>query len=364
MAELLKNSYNHHSIEKLASRIKIFYNQFDDKKFVKSIFDKSWDQLNLKARMQKIAKNLGQFLPTDYKKALVVIDQVLINYSQEFNAFVLMCFPCFVEIYGQDENNLDLSITALEKYTSHGSAEFAIRPFIANYQKQMIKQMNLWTESDNEHVRRLASEGCRPQLPWGKVLHSFKKDPTPILGILEKLKTDSSLYVRKSVANNLNDIAKTHPQLVIKIVKKWYGKNKHTDWIVKHGCRTLLKNGNKELLNIFGFTNDDCIDINDFKLNADTFSIGDNMTVSFNILSKKTANIRLEYAIDYVKANGKRNRKIFQISKILLKENQQKSYVKKHSLANKTTRKHYAGIHSINLIVNGIAKTNLDFEIK
>ena len=111
----------------------------------------------------------------------------------------------------------------------------------------MMQQMAVWARHDNEHVRRLASEGCRPALPWGQALTSFKKDPSPVLPILEQLNTDPSLYVRKSVANHLNDISKTHPDLVTKIARDWYGRHEYTDWIVKHGCRTLLKKGNRDM---------------------------------------------------------------------------------------------------------------------
>ncbi|WP_330398806.1 DNA alkylation repair protein, partial [Clostridioides difficile] len=102
----------------------------------------------------------------------------------------------------------------------------------------MMAQMRKWSKHKSEHVRRRASEGCRPQLPWGQAISKYKKDPTPILPILERLKTDTSTYVQKSVANDLNDISKTHPDLVISIAKEWYGKNKSNNWIVKHGCRT------------------------------------------------------------------------------------------------------------------------------
>ena len=153
----------------------------------------------------------------------------------------------------------------------------------------MMAQMSIWAEHDNEHVRRLASEGCRPALPWGQALPSFKKDPTLVLGILEQLKADPSLYVRKSVANNLNDISKTHPDLVVQTAMDWYGKNEYTDWIIKHGCRTLLKMGNRDVLAIFGVADASCVDVYDFALGAVSVSIGEDMTFSFKVRAKKAA---------------------------------------------------------------------------
>ncbi len=223
--------------------------------------------------------------------------------------------------------------------------------------------MAAWAEHENEHVRRLASEGCRPALPWGQALTSFKKDPSPVLRILEKLKADPSLYVRKSVANNLNDITKNHPDLIIGLAKDWYGKSEQTDWIVKHGCRTLLKKGNRDVLGIFGFADVDCVDIDNFSLDAASVCIGEDMTFTFQIEAKTETKVRLEYGIDYVKANGKRSRKIFKISEPSLRKKEKKSYSKTHSFADASSKKHYSGIHSVTLIVNGVEKGTLDFEV-
>ena len=363
MPELFKNRYNYESLHKLALSIRAVYPMFQVDTFVADIMDETWDALELKARMRQIAINLRKHLPTDYEQALGIIDKVIADYPEGFNDFTLMFFPDFVEVYGQDECHWDLSMAALERYTPSSSAEFAVRPFIINQEERMMAQMAAWARHDNEHVRRLASEGCRPALPWGQALNSFKKDPSPVLGILEQLKADPSLYVRKSVANNLNDISKTHPELVAKIAEDWYGKNNHTDWIVRHGCRTLLKKGNRDVLDIFGFADADCVEVDGFALDAASVSIGQTLSFSFKIETKEAARIRLEYGIDYVKANGKRNRKIFQISTISLPENGKKLYTKNHSFADASTRKHYSGIHSVTLIVNGTERGTLDFEV-
>lgn len=363
MPELLKNRYNHQYLHALALNIGAVYPSFQADDFVNGIMDETWDGLELKARMRKIAINLGRYLPADYGQALGVIDKVIAGYPAGFNDFALMFFPAFVEIYGQEDPHWDLSMAALERYTPFSSSEFAVRPFIISHEKRMMQQMAAWAGHDNEHVRRLASEGCRPRLPWGQALAGFKKDPSPVLGILERLKADPSPYVRKSVANNLNDISKTHPDLVAKIARDWHGKNSHTDWIVRHGCRTLLKKGNRDVLDIFGFANTDCVKVDGFTLDAASVSIGKEITFFFRIEAKKTARVRLEYGIDYMKANGRRNRKIFQISDLSLKKNGKKAYTKTHSFADASTRKHYPGKHSMTLIVNGAERGTLDFEV-
>ncbi|HFL3588901.1 TPA: DNA alkylation repair protein [Clostridioides difficile] len=357
MPELLKNMYNRESLYEVAVAIQSVYNSFKVDEFIKSTMDETWNNLELKARCRKISMSLGMYLPEDYNEALSILEKSVTGFYFAF------FFPDFVEVYGQDDINWDLSISALERNTEYWSSEFAVRAFIIKDEERMMAQMRKWSKHKSEHVRRLASEGCRPQLPWGQAISKFKKDPTPVLPILEQLKTDTSTYVQKSVANNLNDISKTHPDLVISIAKDWYGKNKSTNWIVKHGCRTLLKKGNRDVLALFGYDDTTSINLQDFTLETTSISIGEDLTFSFNILAKKATKTRLEYGIDYIKSNGKRNRKIFKISEVSLKENEKKSYMKKHSFADVSVRKHYPGIHSITIIINGVEKGKLDFEL-
>ena len=364
MSELMKDKYyNHHSIHELAIRIKTVYPPFQDSNFVSDIMDETWDARTLKGRMRQITINLGHYLPSDYEQALAILDLVVAGYPAGFHNNALIYFPDCVEVYGQGERHWDLSIAALERYTQYSTAEFAVRPFIISHEDRMMAQMSVWAGHDNEHVRRLASEGCRPALPWGQALTRFKKDPSLVLGILDRLKEDPSLYVRKSVANNLNDISKTHPDLVAQIAADWYGKNEYTDWIVKHGCRTLLKKGNRDVLGIFGVSDASCVDVYDFTLETTSVSIGQDMIFSFKVRANKATKVRLEYGIHYIKANGGQTRKIFQISETSLIANQEKSFRKTHSFADLSSRKHHPGIHSLVLIVNGAEQTQLDFEV-
>jgi len=170
--------------------------------------------------------------------------------------------------------------------------------------------------------------------------------------------------VRRSVANNINDISKTRPDIVVQIAKDWFGKHGRTDWIIKHGCRTLLKKGNRDVLAIFGFGDADAVTVSGFALSAQSILIGEDINFSFDIESSAATKARLEYGVDYIKSNGKPRRKIFQISEIALKVNHKKAYTKAHSFADVSTRKHYPGIHSVTLIVNGAERGTLDFELR
>lgn len=360
MADLIKNNLNQDSIREFALAIQSVYTPFHVDDFMKSTLDETWEGLELKARGRQLTLSMGKYLPTDYQTALDILDKVALRYD----GWGLFSFPDFVEVYGQDEEKWDISMSALAKYTERTSSELAVRPFIIKHEKRMMAQMYEWSKHENEHLRRLASEGCRPALPWGIALNSFKKDPAPVLPILEQLKIDPSAYVRKSVANNINDISKTHPDLIVKLAKDWYGKNELTDWIVKHGCRTLLKKANRDVLAIFGYEDNVLIDVSDFSIGTNRLSIGEDFTFSFSVTANEATKIRLEYAIDYVKANGKRNRKIFQISEVSLKANVKKPYTRNHSFVDLSTRKHYPGVHSITLIINGIERGLHDFELR
>ena len=364
MPDALKDMYNRPYLENLAAEIHHVYPAFQAKEFVASVMDDSWQALELKGRMRQISLNLGKYLPQDYPAAIAVIDKVVADYGTGWmTEGFCMYFNDFIELYGQDEMHWDISIAALGRYTRHASSEFAVRPFIINHETRMMQQMNAWSKSEDEHLRRLSSEGCRPALPWAQALPAFKKDPSPVLPILEQLKADPSLYVRKSVANNLNDISKTHPDLVVTIAKKWYGENEDTNWIVKHACRTLLKKGNREALRLFGFGDDKAIEVSDFKLLQDDVSIGGELHFSFVITTNTATKMRLEYGVDYMKSNGKQSRKIFQISESAVEKGLTKNYTKKHSFADVSTRKHYLGAHAITLIVNGSERGTLDFTV-
>ncbi len=355
MAEPLKNLYNRTFFNELSSVLKQVIPDFDEELFLESIYDSEWDQRELKDRMKHIAVTLHSFLPDEYEEALnritkmipLIRDSKLADCRLEF-----MFLPEYVERYGL--KYFESSTAAMKNITQFTSCEFAVRPFIEKYPVKMMGKMVEWSTHENHHVRRLASEGCRPRLPWAMALPKFKKNPEPVLPILENLKNDYSLYVRRSVANNLNDIAKDHSGLVIEIGKRWKGKSDKTDWIVKHGCRTLLKQAHPEALKIFGFHEPDDVKLNDFGVDK-SVKIGEklNFRVQLENCGKSKMKLRIEYGIDYKKANGSHNRKIFKITENSYQPGEKISFHRSQSFRNMTTRKHYPGEHSIALIVNG-----------
>ena len=353
----LKEIYNKNFIYKLTNAILDHYPDFNETTIYELIIQADWDDLALKQRMRRITVSLYESLPKDYIEALVILNKV----APQFTGLSGFIFPDYVELYGLD--NWDESIQALETFTSYSTSEFGVRPFLLQNQQKMITQMIKWSTHNNEHVRRLASEGSRPRLPWAISIPSLKKDPTPILPILENLKQDNSLYVRKSVANNLNDISKTHPELVLDIANKWYGKNDYTNWIIKHACRTLLKKGDKQALAIFGYQDDTSMEITHLTWNKDQINMAEKIEFSFQVHASSTSKLRIEYAIDFVKSRGIRNRKVFKITETGIQSGETKSYTKTHSFHDLSTRKHYPGVHTISIIVNGVTKGSFDFNI-
>ena len=215
--------------------------------------------------------------------------------------------------------------------------------------------MFAWSKHKNHHVRRLASEGSRPRLPWAMAIPELKRNPKLILPLLENLKRDLSEYVRRSVANNLNDIAKDHPSMIIEIANKWSGISNETDAIIKHGSRTLLKQGNIEILKHFGLSNNSKLEVSALKIITPKVKTGNDLLFSFSVKngSNKEQLIRLEYAIHYLRQNGQLSKKVFKISERTFKPNENTTITKKQSFRIITTRKFYKGQQKLSIILNG-----------
>jgi 3-methyladenine DNA glycosylase AlkC len=358
MAEQLKNIlFTRSSIKKMAETIQQFYSAFEKEKFINLVFDKTWESKELKEKMRHVTLCLHETLPQSYPEALEILKQV----APHIQGFEGMSLPDYVELYGMED--WELSLPALGHFTKYASSEFAVRPFLDKDPERGMTYMLKWAEDEDQNVRRFASEGCRPRLPWAMALPKFKKDPNPILPILEKLKNDESEFVRKSVANNLNDISKNHPELMLDICERWYGQSKNTDWIVKHACRSLLKAGNKRALLLFGYSDPSHISVKDFQLDKETVLIGNDLQYSFElIINEQESKVRLEYAVYFMKANGKLSKKVFKITENTYAPGRHE-FSKKHSFADQSTRKHYPGEHQIAIIVNGEEKSKASFEV-
>ena len=357
MAEPLKNIYNDVFFAELKAGLQKAIPEIDTKKFINAVKNKEWATMELKQRMRDLSTVLHDHLQGNYKsklaKVLKLITVLPAQSKVQYSSLAYMYLPDFVAQYGL--SNIDLSLKAMEKINLVTSCEFAIRPYLLSDEKRVMDQMLVWSKHPHKNIRRFASEGCRPRLPWAAAIPSLKKDPSPILPILENLKSDKEVYVQKSVANNLNDISKDHPELVINIAKNWQGTSAITDWIIKQGCRGLLKSGHPGALHLFGTGSQVKARIKQLTLNKTTLLIGDILHFDFELELREKAGckLRLEYAVFYKKANGSLSKKIFKINEGFYENNRLYYFSKKHSFKELTTRKHHAGGHAISIIVNG-----------
>lgn len=377
MPEPLKNLYNADSIRKVISELQQF-TKIDELAFVLDTFDNPiWENLELKPRMKQIAIAIENQLANNYgsnseesfgAKADIIIkySKFLLGDAEENMNFIYMFLPDYIEVNGI--NHFDISMAAFEEITKFTSCEFAIRPFILKY-PETLEQLHKWSNHQNAMVRRLSSEGSRPRLPWGMALPIYKKYPTPIIPILDNLINDPSETVRRSVANNLNDICKDNPNIAVEIGKKWLQlnpNNENVSKLVKHGLRTLLKSGNQDALEIFGIKHEDLFVITDFQLEKNEIQLGEKLFFDFKLINdkgEKPSKVRVEYVVYFQKSNGKLSPKVFQIGEYELNPNEVKAITRGHLFQDFTTRKHYAGLHKISIKLNGIEVAALDFEL-
>ncbi|MBR2690973.1 MAG: DNA alkylation repair protein [Aquamicrobium sp.] len=332
---------------------------FDAERFL-SLATNDLDALGIMQRLRQTAVSFQATLPASYGEALEILDALAPRINHGFASIVL---PEFVALFGQE--HFDLSMRALHNFTRYGSAEFAIRHFLARDFERTLAVMVGWAEDDNEHVRRLASEGSRPRLPWSFNLKTLIADPAPTAPILEALKSDTSLYVRKSVANHLNDITKDNPDRVIERVRGWDLQDARTAWIVKHALRTLIKKGDARALHLIGSTGTPEVAVEHFAVKPARIQLGERIALEARMISTADSNQKLvvDYAIHYVKKSGTASRKVFKLKEIELAPAARTELSISQVVRDFTTRKHHAGHHRVELIVNGEVLSTSGFDL-
>lgn len=347
--EPLKEMFNRKFYESLSAEFSKADKQFDHKKFLAEV-TKDLEPLSLNQRMRNTSVVLQNYLPADYKKALQVMEKVIPNMPR---GYTNLLFPDFVGLYGHD--HIDHSLEALKLFTQFGSSEFAIREFLKRDFHKTIKVMCNWAKDKNHHVRRLSSEGSRPRLPWSFKLDEVIKNPALTRPILETLRADQELYVRKSVANHLNDISKENPDYMLDLVNTWDKKNPDTLWIIKHASRTLIKKGNSGSLSVFDFEKDAKVKVENFKVKPAKLKLGESLVFEFDLVSEKnkTQKLVIDYVIHYRKKSGELSPKVFKLKELHLTAKERVSISKKQVFKDFTTRKHEKGQHIIEIQVNG-----------
>ena len=367
MAEqaLLKDQLTTRELAKLAEVLAIADNSIDPDVFLQHA-SAGLEQLELKPRVQHIITVLHQHLPSKFERAAKVLFKVSDlwqqNTSATWGSFTAWPLVDYVAEAGLQQPKL--ALTVLKKLTPLFSAEFAVRPFIEQHFELAYAELLDWAEDDNEHVRRLASEGMRPRLPWGKHLTEFCVDPTPIFAVLNKLKDDDALYVRKSVANNLNDISKDNPELVINYCQSWWSDaTEHRKWIIRHGLRSLIKAGRPAVFPLLDYTTQPRLLLKSFSLSHQRVQLGDDLTLELSFQSEQEQRLVLDYKVYFLKANGQQTAKVFKWKNLELAEGEHLSLSKRHSFKPISTRRYYPGDHAVEVLINGAAIAKYSFRL-
>ncbi|MER2490951.1 DNA alkylation repair protein [Catenovulum sediminis] len=376
--EPFKNVFNIKLIEQLARQIKRQDENFNEAGFV-SIAAHNLERLELKQRSQQIYQALLQTLPDDYPTACQILLNTLapvdetseeIHFTTADNGmrgWAIMPMADFVALKGLD--NIEYALSVLREMTKRFSAEFAIRYLIEKNPTKVLDVLDVWLQNDtsqiNTHVRRLISEGTRPRLPWGIRLSCFITQPELTLTLLEKLKDDPSEYVRRSVANHLNDISKDHPDLVIKVMQSWMkDANADRQKLIKHAARSLIKNGYQPALRVFGYAQP--IELScQLKLATENVQVGQSLAIEIIVSSafSERQNLIIDYLVYHQKANGQLSAKVFKWKTLTIKKNETITLNRKHSFKPVTTRKYYAGQHQIEIQINGSGMAKKSFNL-
>jgi len=360
MAEPLVNQYGADVPKAIARMISAVHPAFDARKFVADAL-KGYDELALMPRGKHIARALHRHLPPDYSKA---VDILLASLAQPhgrdpgltLGSFLFLPHTMFVAEFGLD--HFEDSMRAQHALTQRFTAEFSIRAFLQKHEAATLARFKQWASDPSEHVRRLVSEGSRPRLPWASRLPAFQKDPAPVLGLLELLKDDPALYVRRSVANNLNDIGKDHPDVLAATAKKWLkGASDERRWIVQHALRSAVKRGEAGALDVLGFGKSAEATVSEARITPKRVVMGEKVHIAFDVTntSTKPQRVLVDFCIHYVKASGKTGAKVFKLKVLDLMPGQTVRLGKTVSTVEMTTRKHHAGKHRVDVLLNGQA---------
>jgi 3-methyladenine DNA glycosylase AlkC len=369
MAEPLKNYFDERIPRTIAKSIEAAWPQFRTEAFLNNVLV-GYQELELMDRGRHIARTLRHNLPESYPEAV----DILLRSTGErpkrsegdggMASFLYLPHVQFVAEFGLD--HFEDSMRALFRLTQLFTAEFSIRPFLERYQEESLALLRQWARDPNWHVRRLVSEGTRPRLPWASRLPRFQKDPTPVLELLELLTDDPDPNVRRSVANNLNDIGKDHPDRLVEVAARWRNEaSEERLALVKHALRSLVKQGHSGALQVLGFGQVAPVEIAEVSITPKRLARGGAVTITFSVRAstRRTQRVLADLRVHFVKANGKATPKVFKLRELLLENGNTGSCRKTISLADLTTRKHYPGEHKVEALLNGMPVPLGSFEV-
>ena len=344
---------------------------FDDDAFTRKLVPQL-EPLALKERVGLIAAELHSVLPRAHQKRYKIMRAMLHPESQSIvcesseaglSGWAIWPLTQVVGAHGLDD--FEASLNVLRDMTNRFTAEFDVRPFIVQDQEKALGIITSWVNDPDPHVRRLVSEGTRPRLPWGVQLKALVADPKPMLATLKALRDDPSEYVRRSVANHLNDIAKDHPDLVAHLAQEWLqDASKEREKLVRHACRTLIKQGHPGVLAAFGLKPPEIAEP-DIRLKSSAVEFGGALEFDVTLRSEaeEPQSLVIDYVIHFLKANGTLAQKVFKWSKLELGAGETRDMSRKHAIKPITTRVYYNGVQKLSLRINGRDFEPVAFEL-
>jgi len=364
MAEAFKNLINTTLVQQAAQRLQQVDPGFDGPRFAQ-LAGEGLEYLEMKARALHICQALQATMPNDFMHAASVLEASLAppetgeamgqlqGLAEGLRGWILWPVGEYIARCGLDHPQRALQ--TLHALTQRFTAEFAIRPFIQHHPELSFATLQRWVDDDSAHVRRLVSEGSRPRLPWGQQLKALIQDPGPALPLLQALQDDPSTYVRRSVANHLNDIAKDHPRVIAQWLQQHLPQapaERRT--LLKHASRTLIKTGDPAVLKAWGlgvnFTGQAVL-----KLSPARVHLGGQVQLSIDLRSssRRPQNLVIDYAVHHVKADGSTSPKVFKGWVLQLPAQGTKELAKSHPMRLITTRRYYSGHHKVAVHING-----------
>jgi 3-methyladenine DNA glycosylase AlkC len=376
MAESLKHLLDGAAAARIADMLQAAWPGFRRRAFLADVLP-GFEALDLMPRGRRIADAMRRHLPGSYPKAIAILVASLgppmaldaagepLSDGRPYSAFLYLPHSMFIATHGLD--HFEGSMRAQHALTQRFTAEFCVRPFLQHRQDATLERLMLWTEDSNAHVRRLASEGSRPRLPWAARLSAFVADPRPLLPLLERLKDDPSSYVRRSVANHLNDIGKDHPELLLSTARAWLdGAGEQRQRLVRHALRFAVKRGDPQALGALGLGHAVRLDLGQVSIEPARPVIGGSVNIEFELRNpgRATQVVLADLRVLYVKAGGQSRPKVFKLRQLELPSGGALRLSKRLSLAQMTTRQHHAGIHKVDLLLNGRARSLGQFDLR
>jgi 3-methyladenine DNA glycosylase AlkC len=360
--------FNPRTLGLLSANVAAVYPRFRRQAFERQVLDR-FGELELKARIDWMAQCLNEYLPDNISAAREILLAALPEpldpnlRDNDFGHFIWVVPGECIALNHCNDKHFAAGLDFLRESTKRFSAEFAIRPFLLHYPEASMAFVRKAAVDDNYHVRRLASEGIRPFLPWGRRVNL---PPDQIVTVLDALHADPTRYVTRSVANTLNDISKIDPNMVMQTLQDWQSQARQDadelDWMTRHSLRTLLKSGNSDALTLTGYPAKPLFSVDKVQVSKQVV-LGESLHWRAVLHSKKLQKLKIALRVHFLKANGSYGIKVFALRDVQLDAKTEIELVKKLPFKPLTTRVLYAGKHKVELSVNGCISEPHTFEL-